>query len=197
LQPSTTACPRTCFATRQTRGQYLAFLGRISPEKRVDRAIEIARRLGLPLKIAAKVDDVDRAYFEEYIEPLLEEPHVEYQGEIGDGEKGEFLGCAIALLFPIDWEEPFGLVMIESFACGTPVVAYRRGSVPEVIEDGVTGFVVSSLSEAVEAVKRVADIDRSACRRCFEERFTVARMASEYARLYRDISGERRLVSAV
>ena len=122
---------------------------------------------------------------------------MEYQGEIGDGEKGKFLGCAIALLFPIDWEEPFGLVMIESFACGTPVVAYRRGSVPEVIEDGVTGFVVSNLSEAVEAVKRVGDIDRSACRRCFEERFTVARMASEYARLYRDISGERRLVSAV
>jgi glycosyltransferase involved in cell wall biosynthesis len=189
--------PEDLFRYEANPGQYLAFLGRISPEKRVDRAIEIARRVGLPIKIAAKVDDVDRAYFEDYIEPLLEEPHVEYQGEIGDGEKGEFLGCAIALLFPIDWEEPFGLVMIESFACGTPVVAYRRGSVPEVIEDGVTGFVVSNLSEAVAAVKRVGDIDRSACRRCFEERFTVSRMAADYVRLYRDIAGERRLVSAV
>lgn len=189
--------PVDLFHYQDDPGRYLAFLGRISPEKRVDRAIEIARRVGLPLKIAAKVDDVDRHYFENYIEPLLEEPHVEYLGEIGDGEKDEFLGCALALLFPIDWEEPFGLVMIESLACGTPVVAYRRGSVPEVIEDGVTGFVVSDLHEAVEAVKRVGDLDRGDCRRCFEERFTSARMAAGYVRLYREISGERRLAYAV
>ena len=178
-------------------GQYLAFLGRISPEKRVDRAIEIAQRAGLPLKIAAKVDNVDRDYFENYMRPLMEQSHVEYLGEIGDGEKGEFLGCAIALLFPIEWEEPFGLVMIESLACGTPVVAYGRGSVPEVIEDGVTGFVVSDVAESVEAVRRIAGLDRRECRKYFEERFTAARMAHDYVRLYGELSGERRLASAV
>jgi glycosyltransferase involved in cell wall biosynthesis len=178
-------------------GQYLAFLGRISPEKRVDRAIEIARRAGLPLRIAAKVDEVNTGYFQDYIEPLFAQSHVEYLGEIGEGEKEEFLGCAAALLFPIEWEEPFGLVMIESLACGTPVVAFRRGSVPEIIEHGVTGFVVSDLQDAVEAVEKVAQLDRRDCRRSFEQRFTAARMAHDYVRLYEQLSGERRLAPAV
>jgi glycosyltransferase involved in cell wall biosynthesis len=189
--------PPDLFHYEAEPGRYLAFIGRISPEKRVDRAVEIARRAGLPLKVAAKVDDVDRGYFEDEVRPLLDEAHVEYLGEIGDDEKGKFLGCAIALLFPIDWSEPFGLVMIESLACGTPVVAYRRGSVPEVIEDGVTGFVVSDLPGAVEAVQRAASLDRRACRRSFEERFTAARMANDYVRLYGRITGERPLASAV
>jgi glycosyltransferase involved in cell wall biosynthesis len=179
------------------RGRYLAFLGRISPEKRVDRAVEIARLAGVPLKVAAKIDDADRGYFEEHVKPLLEEAHVEFVGEIGDAEKAEFLGSASALLFPIDWEEPFGLVMIESLACGTPVIAFRRGSVPEVIEDGVTGAVVTDVPGAVEAVKRISRLDRRACRRAFEERFTAARMAGDYARLYAGVTGERRLASAV
>jgi glycosyltransferase involved in cell wall biosynthesis len=171
---------------RDRPGQYLAFLGRISPEKRVDRAIRIAREAGVPLKIAAKVDVVDRAYFEETIQPLLEggRPLVEFVGEIGGQEKDEFLGNASALLFPIDWPEPFGLVMIEALACGTPVIAYRKGSVPEVLEDGVTGFVVQTIAQAVQAVGRVASLSRGKCRQVFERRFGAARMARDYVRLY-------------
>lgn len=174
-------------------GKYLAFLGRISPEKRVDRAIQIARRLGLEILIAAKVDAVDQDYFESVVKPLLKEPYTEYIGEIGEGEKEEFLGNAIALLFPVDWPEPFGLVMIEALACGTPVIAYRRGSVPEVLEHGVTGFIVNTLEEAVEAVRRIDEIDRRRCRQVFEERFTARRMAEDYLALYRRLVEEARL----
>lgn len=163
---------------------YLAFLGRISPEKRPDRAIEIARRAGLPLKIAAKVDTVDRAYFREVVEPLLSNPLVEFIGEIGDEQKSDFLGNARALLFPIDWPEPFGLVMIESMVCGTPVIAWNRGSVPEVVEHGINGFVVDSMDEAVAAVGRLDRLDRRRVRRSFERRFTAEVMARNYLRLY-------------
>jgi glycosyltransferase involved in cell wall biosynthesis len=167
---------------------YLAFLGRISREKRVDRAIEIAKRVGMPLKIAAKVDKADRDYFKAEIEHLLDDPLVEFLGEVGGKAKDEFLGNAHALLFPIDWPEPFGLVMIEAMACGTPVIAWRNGSVPEVIDPGVTGFVVESLEEAAAAVERLDDFDRAACRRVFEERFCVERMARDYVRVYRRLA---------
>ena len=166
------------------RGGYLAFLGRICPEKRPDRAVEIARRAGLPLKIAAKVDRVDQAYFDEVIRPLLRDPLIEYVGEIGERDKAAFLGGARALLFPIDWPEPFGLVMIEAMACGTPVIAYRRGSVPEVIEDGWTGFVVDDLAGAVAAVESLDRLDRGLIRARFEQRFTVRRMAKDYVAAY-------------
>ena len=168
-------------------GEYLAFLGRISPEKRVDRAIEIARRAGWRLRIAAKVDKADAVYFDNVIRPLLSEPHVEFLGEISEAEKSEFLGDAAALLFPIDWPEPFGLVMIEALACGTPVIAFRAGSVEEIVEDGVSGFVVASVPEAVEAVGALNRLDRAACRREFEKRFTAARMAKDYVRIYREV----------
>jgi len=167
---------------------YLAFLGRISPEKRPDRAIEIARRTGLPLRIAAKVDNADRAYFEQQIEPLLADPLVEFVGEIGDADKSEFLGNARALLFPIDWPEPFGLVVIESMACGTPVIAFARGSVPEIVEDGVTGFIVDNIEEAVRAVRRIPELDRREVRRRFEQRFSAGRMASDYLEIYRQLT---------
>jgi glycosyltransferase involved in cell wall biosynthesis len=166
------------------RGNYLAFLGRISPEKRPDRAIKIAQRVGLPLKIAAKVDKVDEAYFRNFILPLIDGPGVEFLGEINEREKTTFLGNAAALLFPIDWPEPFGLVMIEAMACGTPVVAFRCGSVSEIIEDGVTGKVIESEDEAVAAIAEVLSYDRRVVRQRFEERFDTARMASEYRDLY-------------
>lgn len=172
---------------------YLAFLGRISPEKRVDRAIEIARLAGLPLRIAAKIDRADREYVDREIAPLLREPHVEYIGEIGEDEKAAFLGGARALLFPIDWEEPFGLVMIEAMACGTPVVAFRRGSVPEVIDHGVSGFIVSSVDEAVEAVGQIDTLSRAGCRETFDRRFTAARMAEDYVAIYHRLLANRRL----
>src|SRR4029077_7925178 len=152
------------------RGGYLAFLGRISPEKRPDRAIRIARTLGIPLKIAAKVDKVDEAYFREQIAPLLSDPGVEFIGEINERSKTEFLGEALALLFPIDWPEPFGLVMIEAMACGTPVLAFRQGSVPEIIDQGVTGAVVDTIEEAVGMLPQVLALDRHAVRRRFEQR---------------------------
>ena len=171
--------------TAEPQGGYLAFLGRISPEKRPDRAIEIARRSGRRLKIAAKVDQADRAYFHEQIEPLLDDPLVEYIGEIGDAEKPEFLGNAAALLFPIDWPEPFGLVMIEAMACGTPVLAYPGGSVPEIVEDGLTGFIVNNEAEAVDAVRRLPELSRPGIRARFEERFTARRMAMDYLSVYR------------
>ena len=165
-------------------GDYLAFLGRISPEKRPDRAIAIARRSGLKLKIAAKVDAADRAYFAEVIEPLLADPLIEFVGEIGDAEKSEFLGNAVALLFPIDWPEPFGLVMIEAMACGTPVIAWSNGSVSEVIDQGVTGYVVNSVEEAASAVGRAIGLDRRVIRTVFEHRFGAKVMARNYLQLY-------------
>jgi glycosyltransferase involved in cell wall biosynthesis len=168
-------------------GDYLAFLGRISPEKRADRAIEIARLAGLKIKIAAKVDPVDGNYFERVIEPLLSQPHVEYLGEIGEEQKGAFLGGARALLFPIDWPEPFGLAMIEAMACGTPVVAFRGGSVVEIVRDGVTGFVCDDISQAVAAVGRVAELSRQRCRAEFEQRFSIGRVAADYARVYQSL----------
>jgi glycosyltransferase involved in cell wall biosynthesis len=171
---------------------YLAFLGRISPEKRPDRGIEIAKRVGRPLKIAAKVDRVDQAYFEEKIEPLLHHPLVEFVGEIGDDRKSAFLGGADALLFPIDWPEPFGLVMIEALACGTPVVAYARGSVPEVIDDGVTGFIVRNVEQAVEAVQRLPTLNRAEIRRRFERRFSATAMAERYLDLYARLTEPKR-----
>jgi len=164
---------------------YLAFLGRISPEKRPDRAIAIAARLGIRLKIAAKVDAADRAYYHEKIEPMIAaEPLVEFVGEIGDDEKSAFLGGADALLFPIDWPEPFGLVMIEAMACGTPVVAYASGSVPEVVEDGVTGFIVHNEDQAVQAIRQIGGIDRARVRARFETRFSAIAMARRYLTLY-------------
>src|SRR5262245_39991482 len=172
--------PETLFKFHEAPGDYLAFLGRISPEKRVDRAIEIAKRAGMPLKIAAKVDKADRDYFEAVIKPLLDPSLVEFIGEIGGKLKEEFLGNAYALLFPIDWPEPFGLVMIEAMACGTPIIAYDRGSVPEVMENGVTGFIVNEIEQAVEAVGRVRDLSRASCREVFEKRFTARRMASDH-----------------
>ena len=169
------------------RGGYVAFLGRISPEKRPDRAIRIARTLGIPLKIAAKVDKVDEAYFREQIAPLLSDPGAEFIGEIDERSKAEFLGEALALLFPIDWPEPFGLVMIEAMACGTPVLAFRRGSVAEIIDQGVTGAIVDTMDEAVRMLPRVIALDRHAVRRRFEQRFSSARMATDYVALYRSL----------
>jgi len=179
--------PLNLHAARDGEGGYLAFLGRISPEKRVDRAVEIARRVGLPLKVAAKVDAADRRYYQREIEPLFRDPLVEYIGEIGEHEKGEFLGNALALVFPINWPEPFGLVMIESMACGTPVIAWRCGSVPEVIDEGETGFVVDDLEGAVRAVEQARTLDRRRCRQGFERRFSVARMARDYLTVYRQL----------
>jgi glycosyltransferase involved in cell wall biosynthesis len=174
----------------ESRG-YLAFLGRISPEKRPDRAIAIAKATGKRLKIAAKVDAADRTYFEEEIEPLLGHPLIEFIGEIGDEAKSEFLGGAEALLFPIDWPEPFGLVMIEAMACGTPVIAYACGSVPEVVEEGLTGFIVRDHAEAVAAVGRLPSLDRRAVRRRFQERFSATAMAARYVELYERLAAPR------
>lgn len=170
-------------------GRYLAFLGRIAPEKRPDHAIEIAKQVGIPLRIAAKVDPMDREYFHSEIEPLLSHPLVEYLGEITDAEKNEFLGQAIALVCPYDWPEPFGLVLIEALACGTPVLAYRRGSIPEIIEDTVTGFVCEDVNSMAMAVQRVSEVDRRRCRRAFDQRFTVDRMAQDYLRVYERLLG--------
>ncbi|TWI01738.1 glycosyltransferase involved in cell wall biosynthesis [Luteimonas cucumeris] len=173
-----------CPFSARAEGGYLAFLGRISPEKRVDRAIAMAKRAGLPLKIAAKVDVVDQAYYQESIVPLLDDASIEFVGEINDREKADFLGRATALLFPIDWPEPFGLVMIEAMACGTPVVAWECGSVPEVVDDGITGRIVRSLDEGVAAIGDVSAYDRRAIRDVFERRFTSAVMARTYLKLY-------------
>jgi glycosyltransferase involved in cell wall biosynthesis len=172
--------------TYDPRGGYLAFIGRISPEKRPDRAIAIARAVGIPLKIAAKVDRADEAYFREHVQPLLG-AGVEFIGEINDRQKSDFLGEARALLFPIDWPEPFGLVMIEAMACGTPVLAFRNGSVSEVIDNGVTGLIVDTLDEAIAGLPRLIALDRRTVRRRFEERFTSARMAKDYVSLYRSL----------
>jgi glycosyltransferase involved in cell wall biosynthesis len=172
------------FSARAGAG-YLAFLGRISPEKRPDLAIRLAREAGLPLRIAAKVDAVDTAYFERVVRPLLDEPLVEYIGEIGDEDKADFLGGAQALLFPINWPEPFGLVMIEAMACGTPVIAWNCGSVREIVEDGVSGFIVDSETEALNAIARIATLDRERVRATFERRFTSTVMGNAYLEVYR------------
>lgn len=179
--------PSSEYRFHENGGDYLAFLGRISPEKGVDRAIEIALRAEMPLKIAAKVDRADAEYYEDRIRPLLDHPLIEFIGEVGGAEKEAFLGKASALLFPIDWPEPFGMVMIESLACGTPVIAFRRGSVPEVMVDGVSGFVVDSVDEAVDAVARIPELSRSECRSYFEQRFLVETMATRYHAVYEDI----------
>ncbi len=165
-------------------GEYFAFIGRISPEKRVDRAIEIALACDMPLMIAAKVDHADQEYFEQIIQPLLQHPLITFIGEVGDADKQAFLGNACALLFPIDWPEPFGLVLIEALSCGTPIVAYRHGSVPEIVDDGVTGFIVDNQEQAIAAARRVASLDRNTCRATFERRFSATRMASDYLKLY-------------
>jgi glycosyltransferase involved in cell wall biosynthesis len=168
-------------------GGYLAFLGRISPEKGPDAAIRIAAAAGMTLKIAAKVDKADADYFATQIAPLIEQPHVEFIGEINEHEKSAFLGNAAALIFAIDWPEPFGLTMIESIACGTPVIARRRGSVPEIIDEGVTGYIVDDEAQAVAAIKRVHRLDRQHIRQVFEERFSARRMALDYLALYRQL----------
>jgi glycosyltransferase involved in cell wall biosynthesis len=177
--------PRNLLRYSPKAGNYLAFLGRISPEKGPDVAIEVARRAGIPLKIAAKVDENDRAYFEARIKPLLSSPGIDFIGEITEKEKSEFLGNALALLFPVDWPEPFGLAMIEALACGTPVIARPCGSVPEVIRHGVTGLLATTVEELVAAVERVGEISRERCRAEFESRFTVETMATNYERAYR------------
>ncbi len=179
--------PERLLTPQSVSPAYFAFLGRISPEKAVDRAIWIAKRCGVPLKIAAKVDAVDRDYFESEIRKLLTPPDVEYIGEISDREKSSFLSGAIALLVPIAWPEPFGLVLIEAMACGTPIIAFNRGSVAEIVEDGVTGFVVEDEKEAVAATHRLSCLSRSTIRRRFEERFTARRMAHEYLVVYRSL----------
>jgi glycosyltransferase involved in cell wall biosynthesis len=176
--------PRDSLAKGDGRGGYLAFLGRISPEKAPDAAIRIAARAGLPLKIAAKIDRVDVEYFKSTIEPLLGVGQVEFVGEIREEQKAEFLGNAAGLLFPIAWREPFGLVMIESMACGTPVVAFDNGSVPEVLQEGVTGFIVSDEHQAVEAVRQIGALDRNRIRAEFDRRFTAHHMAQNYLSLY-------------
>ncbi|MFC5569191.1 glycosyltransferase family 4 protein [Lysobacter yangpyeongensis] len=176
--------------TPRPRGEYLAFLGRISPEKRPDRAIAIARRVGIPLRIAAKVDLADRAYFANEIRPLLDDPLIEFVGEISDAEKATFLGNALALLFPIDWPEPFGLVMIEAMACGTPVIAWPCGAVPEVLDDGLTGRIVDNEAEAAAAVSEVAAFDRRRIRSVFERRFSAEVMAHRYVEMYHRLAQE-------
>ncbi len=184
--------PELLLRPRLECGSYLAFLGRISPEKAPDAAIRIAAKAGMRLKIAAKVDQVDQQYFVERIEPMLAAPHVEFIGEIDDAQKAEFLGDAAALLFPIAWREPFGLAMIEAMACGTPVIAFRNGSVPEIVDDGITGFIVDNEEQAVGAAKRLHHLDRARIRRVFEECFTARRMAENYLDIYRSLIARHR-----
>jgi glycosyltransferase involved in cell wall biosynthesis len=172
--------------TERSPREYLAFLGRLAPEKGVDRAVRLALRSGMRLQIAAKVDASDACYFDSVLRPLFKHPAVDFIGEIGDRHKSDFLGRASALLFPIDWPEPFGLVMIEAMACGTPVIAWNRGAVPEIVEDGVTGFVVNSEEEALRAIARARDLDRRRVRAAFERRFTAEEMARAYLDVYED-----------
>jgi glycosyltransferase involved in cell wall biosynthesis len=176
--------PEDQLTFRPGTGEYLAFLGRISPEKGLDEAIKIAQLVGMPLRVAAKIDRADQEYFETCIKSRLNDPLIEFTGEIGYPEKNDFLGDAAALLFPINWPEPFGLVMIEAMACGTPVIAYPRGSVPEIVDDGITGFLVHNAEEAAKAVEGIAAIERRSCRRRFEERFSARRMSEDYLALY-------------
>jgi glycosyltransferase involved in cell wall biosynthesis len=186
--------PEDLYSFCRGPGKYLAFLGRISPEKRLEHAIEIAARSGVPLKVAAKVDKADREYHEAVIKPLLDRADVEFVGEIGERDKNSFLGNALALVFPIDWPEPFGLVMIEAMACGTPVIARCRGSVPEIIEDGLTGFVIHNVSEAVRAVQKISEVSRARCRERFLERFTAERMARDYVAVYEQLVRDAPLI---
>jgi glycosyltransferase involved in cell wall biosynthesis len=179
--------PERLLMPKPVKPSYFAFLGRIAPEKGIDRAIRIAQHCGVPLKVAAKVDGADREYFDEKIEPMIRSGNVEYIGEINDNDKSEFLSGAIALLVPIDWPEPFGLVMIEAMACGTPVIAFNRGSVPELIDDGVTGFIVEDINGAIGAVDRLGQLSREKIRQRFEERFTARRMAQDYLSAYRSL----------
>lgn len=183
--------PEDLYRKGDGKGDYVLFLGRISPEKRPDRAIEIAGRAGCKIRLAAKVDDADRQYYEQKIKPLLQLRNVEFIGEVGEEEKSMLLRDARALLFPIDWPEPFGMVMIEALACGTPVVAFNHGSVPEVIRDGKTGFIVDSIEEAVMALLRIDEIDRNLCRQEFEERFSATRMAQNYVTIYKRLLQEQ------
>jgi glycosyltransferase involved in cell wall biosynthesis len=182
--------PEDLYALQLKPGSYLAFMGRMSPEKGPEHAIEIARRSGIPLRMAAKVDRDDRDYFEQHVRPLLDGPGVEFVGEISEAEKQEFLGGAVALLFPIVWPEPFGLAMIEAMACGTPVIAWRRGSVPEVVDEGITGYIADDVDQAVAAVAKCSSHDRQACRLGFEKRFTAARMARDYVAAYRRLMAQ-------
>ncbi|HKV45290.1 MAG TPA: glycosyltransferase family 4 protein [bacterium] len=175
------------FTLQERPGRYLAFLGRISPEKCADRAIAIAHAVGIPLRIAAKIDPVDREYFRENIEPLLDDPLIEFVGEIDETAKDDFLGNALAYLFPINWPEPFGITMIEAMACGTPVIAWRHGSVPEVVVDGQTGFICRSMEEMIASVQKVDLLDRRACRAHVAERFSVERMVDGYEAAYRRV----------
>jgi len=184
--------PHDLYTFQPDPQDYFAFVGRVSPEKRVDRAIEIAIACGTPLRIAAKIDDADRAYFETRMKPLLDHPLVEFIGEIDQSRKNDFIGRARALLFPIDWPEPFGIVMIEALACGTPVISYRSGSVPEVLEHGVTGYVVDDQQEAIAAAREIDRIERRRCRETFERRFTARTMAERYLAVYRGLGAERR-----
>jgi glycosyltransferase involved in cell wall biosynthesis len=179
--------PENMLRPSSERGDYLAFLGRTSPEKGLLEAIEIAKRADMPLKIAAKVDKADLEYFNQRVKPALDHPLIDFVGEIGFGEKNEFLGNAAALLFPINWPEPFGIVLIEAMACGIPIIAYPLGSVPELLEDGVAGFLVKSVDEAAGAICRLDKIDRATCRRRFEQRFTAKRMAQDYLAIYNRI----------
>jgi glycosyltransferase involved in cell wall biosynthesis len=191
--------PINLLTPRPAKPSYFAFLGRIAPEKGIERAIRISQHCGVPLKVAAKVDKVDREYYEEKIEPMMKSADVEFIGEINDKEKPDLLSGALALLVPIDWPEPFGLVMIEAMACGTPVIAFNRGSVPEVIEDGLTGFIVEDIQGAVGAVDRLSSLSRERIRQRFEERFTSRRMAQDYLSVYRalidEVSPHLRLVT--
>lgn len=189
--------PISSYVPYTQHGKYLAFLGRISPEKRLDDAIAIATTAGMPLKIAAKISKADEPYFDAVIKPLLNNPLVEFIGEIGEKDKNEFLGNAYALIFPVDWPEPFGLVMIEAMACGTPVIARARGSIPEVIESGVTGFIADSVEEAARAIKKVETISRKKCREVFEQRFTAKRMAEDYVSVYKNLIARQRPMGAV
>jgi glycosyltransferase involved in cell wall biosynthesis len=184
--------PPESYTPYRKSGKYLAFLGRTSPEKGLDQAIEIAQRAGMPLKIAAKIDKVDQDYFDACIRPLLNSPDIEFLGEIGYPEKNKFLGEAAALLFPICWPEPFGIVMIEAMACGTPVIAYPFGSVPEVIKDGVSGYIVPDLQSAVNAVKKLDRLDRKKIRKHFEQHFTASRMAQDYLRIYERVASRKK-----
>jgi glycosyltransferase involved in cell wall biosynthesis len=179
--------PELLLTPRSITPSYLAFLGRISPEKGIDCAIRIAKRCGMPLKIAAKIDKLDRDYYEEQIRPMLIGPQIDFVGEINDREKSEFLSGAAALLAPIQWPEPFGLVMIEALACGTPVIAFNRGAVREIVEEGRTGFIVEDEAGAVEAVRRVGQLSREGIRRRFEQRFTAQRMANDYLDVYNEL----------
>lgn len=187
--------PANLYQFHPQPGKYLAFLGRMSPEKRPDHAIALAKEVGIPLRMAAKVDPVDKLYFEQHIEPLLEHPLIEYVGEITDAEKNDFIGDALALVCPYDWPEPFGIVLIEALACGTPVLAYRRGSIPEVLEDGRTGIICDNLQHMIESLEQVAKIDRAHCRESFDRRFTVERMVQDYLKLYEQQVEGRSLLS--